>query len=156
MYMRRIDKKKIVSLFLAMIMVLTMVPAIAFAGENNAEDFPSSYGYDESSAESVTVYVTLSNDGVPLLGNDSEKTVMAKLKVEVPYFDLDNYGIGEYYRYKTEKGYGPYINDTLVKRPTALHLFIYLAERYYMRILLNRLYRISLHLFPCNNALQDK
>lgn len=125
-------RSKFVALFLAMIMVLTMVPGMAFAGENNAEDVPSSYGYDESAASSVKVYVTLSSDGMPLQGQDTNKTAMAKLEVDVPYFDLANYGLEEYYRYETEGGTGSYINDTVVQRPTALHLYIYMTELYYM------------------------
>lgn len=125
-------KNKLFTLIIAGIMVLTMIPTISFAGENNAEDFPSSYGYDESEAESVTAYITISNDGTPLLANDEAKTVMAQVKVEVPYFDLAQYGLENYYRYETENGYGPYVNNKIVKRPTLLHMFIYVAERYYM------------------------
>ena len=41
-------KNKMTALLVALIMMLTMTPAMAFAGVNNAEDIPSSYGYDES------------------------------------------------------------------------------------------------------------
>lgn len=50
----------------------------------------------------------------------------------VPYFDLDDYGLGKYYRYGTEFGWGSYNNDTVIERPTALHAYIYIIERYYM------------------------
>lgn len=86
--------------------------------------------YDETPADSVTVNVTLSNDGTPLLGADG--TVLANLNVTVPYFDLADYGLSKYYRYGTEFGWGSYNNDTVVERPTALHAYIYLIERYYM------------------------
>ena len=33
---------------------------------------------DETDAEQVTVYVTISNDGVPLLGTDAAKTPLAR------------------------------------------------------------------------------
>jgi len=36
------SKNKLFTLIIVGIMVLTMIPTISFAGENNAEDFPSS------------------------------------------------------------------------------------------------------------------
>lgn len=90
------------------------------------------YNYDETPAASVTVYVTISNDGMPLIGNDEASTVLGALKVTVPYFDLKLYGLEDYYRCHTEDGQGSYIDDAVVERPTMLHLFIYLLERYYM------------------------
>lgn len=86
--------------------------------------------YDETPADSVTVNVTISNDGIPLMGKDG--TILANLDVTVPYFDLDDYGLGKYYRYGTEFGWGSYNNDTVIERPTALHAYIYIIERYYM------------------------
>ena len=86
--------------------------------------------YDETNADSVTVNVTISNDGIPLMGKDG--TILANLDVTVPYFDLDDYGLSKYYRYGTEFGWGSYNSDTVIERPTALHAYIYLIERYYM------------------------
>lgn len=86
--------------------------------------------YDETPADSVTVNVTISNDGMPLMGADG--TILANLDVTVPYFDLDDYGLSNFYRYGTEFGWGSYNNDELIERPTALHAYIYLIERYYM------------------------
>lgn len=86
--------------------------------------------YDETNADSVTVNVTISNDGIPLMGADG--TVLANLDVTIPYFDLADYGLSKYYRYGTEFGWGSYNNDKLIERPTALHAYIYLIERYYM------------------------
>lgn len=97
-----------------------------------AEGGESQYGYDETNADAVTVYVTISNDGVPLLGADRLRTPLARLEVTVPYFDLSLYGLDEYARYKTTGGKGGYTSATLVERPTALHLYIYLLERYYL------------------------
>lgn len=57
---------------------------------------------------------------------------MSHLEVTVPYFDLALYGLEDYYRYGTEGGSGGYTNDTVIERPTGLHLYIYLLERYYM------------------------
>lgn len=86
--------------------------------------------YDETNADSVTVNVTISNDGIPLMGADG--TILANLDVTVPYFDLADYGLSKYYRYGTEFGWGSYNDDELIERPTALHAYIYLIERYYM------------------------
>lgn len=86
--------------------------------------------YDETNADSVTVNVTISNDGIPLMGKDG--TILANLDVTIPYFDLADYGLGKYYRYGTEFGWGSYNNDTVIERPTALHAYIYIIERYYM------------------------
>ena len=86
--------------------------------------------YDETPADSVTVNVTISNDGMPLMGADG--TVLANLDVTIPYFDLADYGLSNFYRYGTEFGWGSYNDDELIERPTALHAYIYLIERFYM------------------------
>lgn len=90
------------------------------------------YGYDETPQDSVRVWVTVSSDGVPIVGNNDEGTVISHLEVNVPYFDLDLYGLSDYYRYHTENGSGGYVNDTIVKRPTALHLYLYMIGVYYL------------------------
>ena len=95
------------------------------------EGLPIQYDYDETPAEKVTVFATVSSDGVPLMGNDRDSTILSHLEVTIPYFDLAEYGIADYYRYAADKG-GSYIGDTVIKRPTAMHLFIYLVQRYYM------------------------
>ncbi len=99
------------------------------AGEKGDE---SQYGYDETPQDSVRVWVTISSDGVPIVGNNDEGTVISHLEVNVPYFDLDLYGLSDYYRYHTENGSGGYVNDTIVKRPTALHLYLYMIGVYYL------------------------
>ena len=91
---------------------------------------PRQYSYDETPAGEVTVYVTVSSDGVPLEGKDG--TWLMGLPVTVPYFDLADYGLQDLYRYATQDGKGGYVGGTVVERPTALHLYIYLLERYYM------------------------
>lgn len=88
------------------------------------------YNYDESPAKAVTVYVTISNDGVPIRGYDG--TVLCHKAITVPYFDLANYGLEEFYRYHTENGEGKYIDENIVQRPTGLHLYLYLLERYFI------------------------
>ena len=98
--------------------------------EKGNDGIAAQYNYDETPASSVTVYVTLSNDGYPIKGVDD--TVLSHLEVTVPYFDLSLYGLEDYYRYGTDGGKGIYTTDTLITRPTGLHLYIYLLERYYM------------------------
>ena len=54
------------------------------------------------------------------------------LELDVPYFDLDKQDMSEFYRYHTENGQGGYVDDQVVKRPTALHLYLYLLGVYYL------------------------
>ena len=95
-----------------------------------ADGDAAQYGYDETDAASVKVYVTVSNDGIPLMGN--EGTVLSHLELDVPYFDLDKQDLSDFYRYHTENGQGGYVDDQVVKRPTALHLYLYLLGVYYL------------------------
>lgn len=95
-----------------------------------ADGDAAQYGYDETDAASVKVYVTVSNDGIPLVGNDG--TVLSHLELDVPYFDLDKQDLSEFYRYHTENGQGGYVDDQVVKRPTALHLYLYLLGVHYL------------------------
>ena len=85
---------------------------------------------NESSQGEVTVTVTVSNDGIPIEGADG--TALSHLKVTVPYFDLGLYGLKEYYRYPTNSVCDYLEEQGVVKRPTVLHLYIYLMERYYL------------------------
>lgn len=98
--------------------------------EQGKDGDASQYGYDETPADSVKVYVTVSSDGIPLMGN--EGTVLSHLEVEVPYFDLAYQGLTDFYRYHTENGSGGYVDSEIVKRPTALHLYLYMIGVYYL------------------------
>ena len=86
------------------------------------------YNYKETNADEVTVYVTISNNGVPIRGYDG--TPISHLKVTVPYFDLEEQGLDSYYRYHTENGRGGYVDANVVERPTVLHLYLYLLGVY--------------------------
>ena len=105
--------------------VALTVEASDTGGENQ-------YSYDETDQKVVRVYVTISNNGVPIRGSDG--TVLSHLAVDVPFFPLEYYGLSDLNRYHTENGSGNYIDGVLVERPTALHLYIYLLERYYLGI----------------------
>ena len=95
------------------------------------DGLPIQYDYDESPADSVTVFVTISSDGIPLMGNDTDSTILSHLEITVPYFDLAAYGLEDYYRLAADPT-GSYIGDTVIHRPTAMHLFIYMIQRFYM------------------------
>ena len=105
-------KKQLLALLLTLCMLLMSVPAMA-------------------ESASATVYFTLSSDGVPVVGHDSGSTVLSRVKVTVPYFDLALYGYEQYYRYGTDGDFGLYVDNTLVKKPTVFHLYIYMLERFY-------------------------
>lgn len=112
----------------------TVRATLAIAVEAAPQGDAAQYDYDETPAESVTVYVTISSDGVPILGADDDSTVLLRLPVTVPYFDLESYGLQDFYRYGTSGGQGNYTGTTVIERPTLLHLYIYLLERYYMNV----------------------
>ena len=99
--------------------------------EAAADGLPIQYGYDETPAKAVTVFATISSDGIPIVGNDAANTTLSHLEVTVPYFDLALYGLEDYYRYATANGSGAYVGNRVIERPTAMHLFIYMLERYY-------------------------
>ncbi len=91
---------------------------------------PRQYGYNETKASSVKVYVSISSDGVPLVGYDG--TILSHLEVNVPYFDLANQSLTDFYRYHTDNGQGEYVDNVVVERPTALHLYLYMIGVYYL------------------------
>ena len=92
------------------------------------------YGYDETDQASVTVYVTISSDGAPIIGKDDGGTILSHLEVKVPYFPLSLYGLDDFNRYHTENGSGSYTDNEIVQCPTLLHLYIYMLERYYLGV----------------------
>ena len=97
-------KKRILSLLLALMMVLSLIPTLAFAaGEDNSK---------------VTVYFSLSDNGKYKNGTSGKTLAYAPVTVE--YFDLDDYGLGKYTR--ADAG----------EQPTVLHLFIKMLEQEYL------------------------
>ena len=113
---------KLFSIMLAVLMVLTVLPASATAeGDDVVND-------------AITVYLTLSDDGSFVVGNDAEETVMARVPITLSYFDLAEYGLEKYNRCEADsfENGGQYINDTVVEQPTLLHLMIKALEEYYL------------------------
>lgn len=94
-----------------------------------ADGLPIQYNYLETNQESVQVFVTISSDGIPLVGKDEDSTILCHVPVTVPYFDLGEYGLEGYYRYRTDAN-GSYTASAVIERPTALHLYLYLLERF--------------------------
>ncbi len=87
-----------------------------------------------SGSSSVTVYFTLSDDGKFVTGRDDNETLMCHVPVTVDYFDLKDYGLEDFYRYKSkpaEEG-GGYDGTEVIKQPTLLHLYIKMIETYYL------------------------
>ena len=135
--------KRLVSFLLALALLAGLLPAVTLGASaadashtitvtvrEGKDGDPRQYNYDETPASSVTVYVTVSSDGMPLMGKDG--TILAHLPVKVPYFDLANQGLEKFYRYQTKDGRGEYINSTIVRRPTALHLYLDPLGVYYL------------------------
>ena len=101
---------------------------------------------EESTAKPVTVYFSFSHDANFEFCNESG-AVMALKKVTVPYFDLANYGMEDFYF--ASEDYGPASGDPTggpgsaldpgtaefaFGKITMLHLFIYSTEVYYCGI----------------------
>lgn len=136
-------KKKIIAMLLVLVLVISIIPAAAFATENTPP--------------SVTVYLSVTDDGV-FAGSESDPDdcVMALQKITVPYFDLGDYDLEDYYFnsdymgvYEEEPGWeGPDPDHPLPPKSdltpgtadyaygfvTMLHLFIYAMEVYYYGI----------------------
>ena len=123
--------KKWLWIFLAVLLLGIMGSGSVWAAdEETAGSFHGvKYPYNETDQAYVTVNVTISSDGVPIIGR--QDTALSQITVQVPYFELENYGMEQFNRCKTD-GKCNYISETLVKRPTLLHLIIYLQERYYL------------------------
>lgn len=118
--------KRKISICMAFVLLFTMIFHVNSRAAYKLDG--DRYLYNETNANSVTVKVTISSDGIPIQGKDG--TGISELEVTVPYFDLENYGLEEYYRYKTNSG-GRYNQKLgIVERPTMLHLFIYMMEKY--------------------------
>lgn len=121
--------RRISACFLAIALLLTL-PVQPVLAKDPADASP--YSYEETDQESVHVVVTVSCDGIPIVGHDEDETTLAHLDINIPWFSLEPYGLTDFERYHTKDGTGAYIDDELIRRPTLLHLYIYLLERYCM------------------------
>lgn len=120
-------KKRILSLLLVFAMLLPMLHMAVFAAEEDTTETPYS----------VTVYFSVTDDGAFVDG-------MGMKKITVPYFDLEEYGLEQFYfsseRYTSIPGWEDYTPPVSDLEPgtkeyaknqiTMLHLFIYALEMY--------------------------
>lgn len=128
-FIKRCDKR-IISIVAVMLLVIMMVPSL-FADSAHAKT-GEQYGYDETPQAKVTVYFNISSDGKLLKGNDKSKTVLGRVAVEVPYFDVADYGLSEFKRFHTNGETPDYIDKKAVERPTLLHAYIRVLQKYYL------------------------
>lgn len=101
-------KKRIMAWLLALVMTLSLMPMAGFA--------------DGGEQSSITVYFSLSDEGEYKTGSSGQR--VAYLPVTLDYFDLGDYGLGDYSR-KDEQG-------SVIQQPTVLHLFIKMLEQEYL------------------------
>ena len=123
-------RRRILSLLLAFALVLGMVPMFSLEA---AADEPAS----------VTVYLSMSHDDKFMVGEGSSKK-MVMVPVTVPYFDLADYGLEEYYfsseHYESDGSGGagsviePGTSETAKDKVTLLHLYIYATEVFYLGV----------------------
>ena len=102
-------------------------------------------GVAKKALEPVTVYFSLSHDA-DYVQCDETGEVMALKKIEVPYFDLANYGLEKYYFHSESYGAADPANpgagsaltpgtaEFAYGKVTLLHLYIYALEVYYCGI----------------------
>lgn len=118
-------KKRGLSLLLALVLVLGLVPVGA-----SADEVPS-----------VTVYVSLSHDDQFMVGAESNQ-VMALVPITVPYFDIgeETYGLQDYYfqneNYGSDGGdhssdLEPGSKEYAYGKITLLHVYLYATEIFY-------------------------
>lgn len=111
-------KKRILSLFLVCMLVVTMV-AFATDGEDVS-----------SNEESITVYLSVSDNG-DFVTSPVTNEKMARIPVEISHFDLAQYGLETFYNLNQE-------SSEVIEKPTLLHLFIKVIENYYLDTVYNK------------------
>lgn len=117
--------KKLLSLLLVCVLMLGMVPAVAYATGTT----------DTAEDNSVTVYMSVSKHSEFVIPPGSGEP-MALEKITVPYFDLADYGLDMLY-YNPDCYAGAQVGgteETANGKVTLLHLLIYATEIYYCGI----------------------
>lgn len=127
------NKLKLLAMLMTLMMVVSMIPVSAFATD----------GDEYEGVPSATVTLSLSRDAAFMVGEDSGE-VMAFKEITVPYFDLADYGLEQYYF--VSESYGddgdglpgsdiePGTPEYASGKVTLLHLYIYALEVYYCGI----------------------
>ena len=115
--------KKLLSLLLVCVLMLGMVPAVAYATGTT----------DTAEDNSVTVYMSVSKHSEFVTPPGAGEPIALE-KITVPYFDLANYGLDMLY-YNPDCYTGSVQTGgseaTANGKVTMLHLFIYATEIYY-------------------------
>ena len=119
----QISVKKLLSLLLVCVLMLGMVPAVAYATGTT----------DTAEDNSVTVYMSVSKHSEFVTPPGAGEPIALE-KITVPYFDLANYGLDMLY-YNPDCYTGSVQTGgseaTANGKVTMLHLFIYATEIYY-------------------------
>ena len=127
---RRHGSKKLLALLLSLFMILSLIPASAFAEVHRAP----------ASADGVDVQFSFSHDENFVVAKNHSgvsSTPMAKERVKLKYFDLANYGLEKFYFHTGSYGKDDEVKgtaETAKGHITLLHLYIYMTEVYYMGI----------------------
>ena len=127
---RRHGSKKLLALLLSLFMILSLIPTSAFAEVHRAP----------ASADGVDVQFSFSHDENFVVAKNHSgvsSTPMAKERVKLKYFDLANYGLEKFYFHTGSYGKDDEVKgtaETAKGHITLLHLYIYMAEVYYMGI----------------------
>ena len=121
-------KKKILSIFMAVLMVVLMLPTAAFADETLQGDTDNS--------GTVDVYMTIS-EGQNGFYETYTGDVLFHTLLKVPYFDIALYGLEDYY-YNPDCYTGgtqePGTKQSAEGVVTSMHVFIYATEKYMLGI----------------------
>lgn len=127
---KRHGSKKLLALLLSLFMILSLIPTSAFAEVHRAP----------ASADGVDVQFSFSHDENFVVAKNHSgvsSTPMAKERVKLKYFDLANYGLEKFYFHTGSYGKDDEVKgtaETAKGHITLLHLYIYMAEVYYMGI----------------------
>lgn len=121
-------KKKILSIFMAVLMVVFMLPTAAFADETLQGD--------TNRNGTVDVYMTIS-EGENGFYETYTGDVLFHTLLKVPYFDIALYGLEDYY-YNPDCYTGgtqePGTKQSAEGVVTSMHVFIYATEKYMLGI----------------------
>ncbi|MBR2546790.1 MAG: hypothetical protein IKF07_01160 [Eubacterium sp.] len=117
--------RRTISVLMSLMLIFCLIPYHSSAETKGPED----------DGATVRVYFTLSDDSEFFTGRDADSRVMARVPIDVPYVDLQEYGLEAYNRYeaKSFEDGGTYITPyVLVERPTLLMCFLKALSQYYL------------------------
>ncbi|MDY6038875.1 MAG: hypothetical protein SPI74_07850, partial [Eubacterium sp.] len=127
---RNSGSKRILALFLSFLMILSLLPATLFAGE----------GDENYSKKKIEVSFTLSHDDgfvIPAKHDGVSNMPIVNETIKLKYFDLANYDLQKFYFKSSSYKPGEDLSSTPEQARnhiTMLHLYIYVAEVYYLGV----------------------